>query len=123
MGIFLYASGDSAPIAGITCKINRYKQSQFAVSSFAYPEYGCPFGLPVAPSTFATTWLQFDQTCPEGSIFSHVFIRRSVNKLNQSETSVMDKIYERFEDIVLTRGVTRKQDFFLIIVPWMLLFD
>ena len=45
------AADESAPDADINCKINRCKKSYVAVSYFASPEYGCLFGLPVAPST------------------------------------------------------------------------
>ena len=51
MGGFTYTPVESAPIADITCKLNRRKQSYFAVSSLTPPEYGCIFVMPVATST------------------------------------------------------------------------
>ena len=40
-----------SPVAGITCKINRCKQSKFSVLPIAPHYYGCIFILPAAPST------------------------------------------------------------------------
>ena len=49
-----------------------------------------------------------DQTCTVGYIFYHLFIQRSCNKINQSDTSVMDAIGERFKGIVHSHGVTQQ---------------
>ena len=58
-----------------------------------------------------TTLLQVDQTCTVGSIFAHIFIRRSFNILNQSDTSVMDAIGKRSKGIVPYCGVTQQWTF------------
>ena len=51
VGGFLSAPVEYATVADITCKINIFKQSYFAISSFASPEYGCIFVLIADPST------------------------------------------------------------------------
>ena len=51
VGGFVSSSGGSAHDADITHKINRCKQSQFVVSSFASPEYGYFLWLPASLST------------------------------------------------------------------------
>ena len=48
---FLTTPVESAPVAGITCKLNRCKKSWFSLSSLASPEYGCICILTKAPST------------------------------------------------------------------------
>ena len=55
-----------------------------------------------------TTRLQFDQTCPVGYIFDHLFSWRRFNNLNQSDSYEMDAICERFKVIAPSHGVTQK---------------
>ena len=51
---FWSASGDSAPDAGITYKVNICKQCWFAVSYFVSPWYVCLVGPPKGTSTIST---------------------------------------------------------------------
>ena len=60
----------------------------------------CPWLHQLAMSTR----LQVHKTCPVGYILAHILNQRSFKELNQSDTSVMDAIGERFEGVVLSHG-------------------
>ena len=112
--------------AEITCKINRCKKITFQ-HILSRPRSMAVFLEWSRLHKLATpNRLQVDQTCTVGYIFYHIFIRRSFNKINQSDTSEMDAIVDRFKVIVPSHGVTHKWyfDHFSLDAPfWFKIWD
>ena len=108
VGVFSTTAVESAPVAGITCKINICKKvsspyhisRQWSVDLYLY----CLLLQQLASSTR----LQVDQTCPMGYIPAHILIQRVFKDINQSYTSVMDAIGERFEGLAPSYGGTQR---------------
>ena len=59
----------------------------------------------------ASTRLQVDQTFSVGYILAHVLIWSRIKEINQSDTSVLDAIGERFEDVLPSHGRSQRWDF------------
>ena len=122
VGGFSPTTVESAPIYGITCKINRYRKvsSPYRLSrpqSMSVSLY-CPWLHQLAVST----WLQVDQTCTVGSILDHVLIQRSFKMINQLDTSVMDATDKRFEGVVPSQGETKQWAILLSYICYALIF-
>ena len=67
--------------------------------------------LPRLHQLAVTTRSQVDQTCPMRFIFSHVFIQRRSNEVNQLDTSAVEAIGNRFKGIVPKHGIIQQLDF------------
>ena len=62
--------------------------------SFASLGYSYILYLPFLHQLVATDWMQVDQKCPVGSIFSHIYIQSRFNEINKLDNYVMDVIGE-----------------------------
>ena len=97
MGTFSTTPVESAPVSGITCKIKKIQTKLVRRIVSRIPRIMavnlyCLF----LHQLVASTRLQVAQTCPVGYILAHILIRRRINELNQSDTSVMEAIGKRF---------------------------
>ena len=108
VGVFLPTTVESAPVDGITCKINRLKKVSLPYCLSRPRSMAAYLYCPRLHQLAVSTRLQVYQTCPVGYILAHILSRRSFKEINQLDTSVMDAIGKRFEGVVPSHGGTKQ---------------